>query len=298
MVGLWIASLPPADEPVRVEQIQHAKWSGCWRISDGRLEVVVVPAIGRIMRLGRPGGPNVLWENLDLCNGRTIAKPGEWANYGGDKLWPSPQTWGWPPDPKLDGGMHRSRAIPGGVWMASQSAASAGVRFEREIILLGGRDEVVLRNRMTCIGPQPVEWAIWQVAQLDEPDEVWMDLPSAQAEPIRMGDPPAMPIDAFVDRRGATLRIRRSPQQSFKFGSGAIGGSLWAKTRAGWFEMRPVLEPPLGTFPDQGAGLQVYSNSDPDRYVELEATGFARRLRPGESTSFEVRWRLRTDGPH
>ncbi len=297
MVGLWLASLPPAGEPVRVEQIRYAKWSGCWRISDGRLEVVVVPAVGRILRLGRPGGPNVLWENVDLCGGRTSPKAGEWANYGGDKLWPSPQTWGWPPDPKLDGGMHRSRAIPGGVWIASQPSATLGVRFEREILLPGGRDEVVLRNRMVSIGPQPVEWAIWQVAQLDDPEEVLIDLPAANAEPIRMGDPPKIPIDSFLEKFGASLRIRRSPQQSFKIGSAAIGGSLWAKTRAGWFEMRPVLEPPIGAFPDQGAGLQVYCGADPDRYVELEATGFSRRLAPGEATTLEVRWRLSQDGP-
>ncbi|MEJ5171841.1 MAG: hypothetical protein WHU10_12705, partial [Fimbriimonadales bacterium] len=126
---------------------------------------------------------------------------------------------------------------------------------------------------------------------------VLLDLPSADAEPIRMGEAPKEPIDAYVERHGARLAVRRSPRQSFKFGSGAIGGSLWARTAGEWLEMKPIHRPPYGTFPDQGAGLQVYCNPDPNDYVELEVTGFAERLNPGESTLLEVRWRLSKDGP-
>ncbi|MCX7800301.1 MAG: DUF4380 domain-containing protein [Fimbriimonadales bacterium] len=291
MVALWL-SLPALQEPVRVERLAYAKWTGCWRISNGRIEVVVVPQVGRVLRLARIGGPNLLWENPALVEGRSAVAPGEWANYGGDKLWPSPQSWGWPPDPKLDGSMHRSKAIANGVWMASQPAARDGVRFERSITLEPGADVVFFRQRMIATGPKPVRWAVWQVTQLNDPSEILMELPTDPASWIPMGDPPQRSVDANLRLEGRWLRITRHPEQSFKVGSALRNGTLWAKTASGWLEMRALLRPPFGTFPDQGAGLQVYCNADPDRYVELEVTGFLSELQPGEASELEVRWRL------
>jgi hypothetical protein len=192
--------------------------------------------------------------------------------------------------------MHRSKPIPNGIWLASQPATRDGVRFERTITMEPGEDVVVFRQRMVATGPQTVRWAVWQVTQVQDPSEVLMELPAEEASFILMGDPPQRSIDDNVRTEGSWLRIRRHPEQSFKVGSGKKNGALWAKTTAGWLEMRPVLRQTEGTFPDKGAGLQVYCNADPYRYVELEVTGFLHELEPGQYTELEVRWRL-TDQP-
>src|SRR5262245_60839367 len=92
---------------VRLERIAYHGWRGAWRMTNGTVELILVPQIGRIMRYGFVGGPNVLWENPAMHGKVVPPKAGdkEWANYGGDKLWPAPQDrWGWPPDPYLDRG--------------------------------------------------------------------------------------------------------------------------------------------------------------------------------------------------
>ena len=78
-------------------------------------EVVVVPAIGRVMRLGFAGdggASDLFWRHGQL--GPSLA-PDEngWINLGGDKAWPAPQSeWqrivgkGWPPPVTFDAVAH------------------------------------------------------------------------------------------------------------------------------------------------------------------------------------------------
>jgi len=50
--------------PVSVTRVDYHGWKGCYRLANSTLEVIVVPAIGRIMGLRRIGDDaGVLWEN-------------------------------------------------------------------------------------------------------------------------------------------------------------------------------------------------------------------------------------------
>jgi hypothetical protein len=74
-------------------------------------EVVVVPAIGRVMSLGFAGDggrSDPFWRHDRLAPNLTGDENG-WINYGGDKAWPAPQSdWertfgkGWPPPATFD----------------------------------------------------------------------------------------------------------------------------------------------------------------------------------------------------
>src|SRR5438105_716976 len=62
------ARVNPAGPPagVAVERVDYHGWPGCFRLTNGTVDVVVVPQIGRVMRYGPVGGPNLLWENPAL----------------------------------------------------------------------------------------------------------------------------------------------------------------------------------------------------------------------------------------
>ena len=69
--------------------IEKTTWRGmaAFRLTDGRHDAVVVPGISsRLVRFGPVGGPNALWSAPE---GKTW-KAGEWRNWGGEKVWPSP----------------------------------------------------------------------------------------------------------------------------------------------------------------------------------------------------------------
>lgn len=76
----------------RVERVSYKGWQDCYRLSNGTVEVVVVPSVARIMHYGFFGEPNVLWVN-PATEGVPV-KPGEWPNHGGDKAWVCRRTSG------------------------------------------------------------------------------------------------------------------------------------------------------------------------------------------------------------
>ena len=97
---------------------EKIKWRGrdAYRLTDGVTEAVVVPALSsRLMVLRFIGQENALWNAPESA----VFQKGEWANWGGEKAWPSPQTeWtlfsdpSWPPHPTYDGRAHRARLLP------------------------------------------------------------------------------------------------------------------------------------------------------------------------------------------
>src|SRR3982750_3663343 len=93
----------PAAKPMSVEKTAYQGWPEAYRLSNGTVDVVVVPAIGRIMRYGPVGRQNLLWKTPRPA-GKPASPGKEWANFGGDKVWPWPQDdWpqragrAWPP---------------------------------------------------------------------------------------------------------------------------------------------------------------------------------------------------------
>jgi hypothetical protein len=82
---------------------------------------------------------------------------------------------------------------------------------------------------------------------------------------------------------------RRSPTDNAKIGSDA-GRILWAdKTHV--VEVNSEREK-NAEFPDNGSSAEIYTNQDPNAYVELELLGPLQTLRPGESTSRRQGYRL------
>ena len=80
-------------DPGKVEAVDFHGWQAM-ALRNGRVEVVVVPAIGRIMSLafaGDGGAFDPLWRHGQLGPSLPPDENG-WINFGGDKAWPAPQA--------------------------------------------------------------------------------------------------------------------------------------------------------------------------------------------------------------
>src|ERR1051325_5584720 len=114
---LALVSVLAAKAAVKVERVAYRGWQGSYRMTNGTVDLVFVPQIGRIMRYGYVDGPNVLWENAALAGKTTdFSQPvTDWQNYGGDKVWPAPQSvWGWPPDATFESAPHTVQVLKNG----------------------------------------------------------------------------------------------------------------------------------------------------------------------------------------
>jgi hypothetical protein len=276
-----------------VDRVDYHGWVGCYRLTNGDVELVYVPQVGRIMRYAFVGARNVLWEN-SLLAGRSV-KPGQtprWANYGGDKVWPAPQSvWNWPPDSILDGSPYEVAVDGDTLLVTGQASPKAGVMFKRRISMSSHGTGVTIIDSMTNTSAKEQELAVWENAQVNDPDEVTVPLEKTPEMPLGWAPYDDKPVPPeFADIRAGKLVAHRNPKAGFKLGSASSKG--WLSARAGQtaFTMQARKQP--GGYPDGGKFLQLYGNANPDKYMELEITGPLTKLRPGQTVDLEIHWRL------
>jgi hypothetical protein len=283
LIGFSARKLP--DVTVKTES--YKIWPGSFRISNGIVDVVVVPQIGRIMRFGDIGQRNLLFEAL-LVNGEPPSGGG-WRNWGGDKVWPAPQdAWGWPPETEYDGTAWEAHAIPNGVEMASKTASSKlGVRFKRTILLKKGARTAEIRSTLINASGKTVRFAAWEVCQVDDPTVCILPIWKSKTHPTGWRVYADDKVDGLVNERDSQLFITRDLKRGHKYGSASPNGTIRAQVGnyllsvASKFDFK-------AQYPDEGNAQQVYTNSDPIKYAELELTGPLTTLSPGQNTSITV----------
>ncbi len=281
---------------VTVSKVDYNGWQGAYKMTNGTVELVFVPQIGRVMRYGYVGGANVLWNNTELSGKTTDLKsnPKDWLNYGGDKLWVSPQSvWGWPPDPALDSGVQRVRISPDNHLLTTGMQSKVyGVQYQREIILAESGTGVTFKNTLTNSSTAPVEWGIWEVTQVNDPKE--LNLPLYKGGKFPMGYynfKDADPAPGYMKLGNYFATVTRSATKSSKIGSDSPLGFILADVQGVNFRVR-AKRIASTTYPDEGCSLELYTNPDPLKYAELELMAPVEKIAPGKQTHFETKWSL------
>ena len=264
-------------------------------------EVVVVPAIGRVMRIdlvdaGKgPRGP--LWSHPRIGAGLAPDDNG-WINFGGDKAWPAPQArWeeiagkGWPPPETFDARPYGSTVIGDGVELASAVDPAYGLRVRRKIALDPRRPILTVETSYEKVQGAPVRVGVWTITQLVSPDRLFVWLPARSAFPQgHVKRLPATPRDLKIEDR--LLSLARDPAEKTMIGSDG-DALLWVGDGPDLLIER-IATPgdASGDWPD-GAHAQIYTSpDDAEPYVELELFGRLRDLRVGERARLMARYTL------
>jgi hypothetical protein len=261
---------------VSVERIPYHGWPGCYLISNGSVEAVVVPAIGRVMQLRLANeADGAFWENRALDGQLHDAGSNDWINFGGDKCWPSPQTvWtgqqgrDWPPPAAFDARPAEAVAGERGVVVTSPIDPGFGIQIVRHVELDAGQPIMRISTEYRKLIGGAVRVGIWTVTQLQEPEQVCILLAAKSRFPagyLRLLA--AEPADLKID--GRLLSFARHPRQSVKVGTD--GSSLAWVGRTCVVRIDAEVGP--GEYPDGGCVTEVYTNPDPLKYVELETLG-------------------------
>lgn len=259
-------------------------------LRNGSLEVVVVPAIGRIMSIGFAGdggASDPLWRHGEIG---PALRPDEngWINFGGDKAWPAPQAdWermlgkGWPPPATFDARPHTATAAAdrSEIELLSAVDPAYGMRVRRTVRL--SHDLMFVDTAYEKVEGTPVRVAVWTITQLVSPDRVFALLPERSAFPGgHRRVMPAPPKDLRVD--GRLLSLARDTVEKTMIASDAAA-LLWVS---------PGRDLVIETT-DTGAHSQIYTSSDgAEPYVELELLGPLVDLAVGQRATMTVRYRL------
>jgi hypothetical protein len=260
-------------------------WRDSYLLSNGLVEAVVVPLIGRIMQFRLCGEQySVLWTN-DALEGRMAdPKSSEWMNFGGDKAWPAPQSdWdkvtprAWPPPAGFDAIPFEAKVDQGTVILTSAIDPDYGIQVVRRIRLKPSRPAMAVATEYHKVKGAPIRLAVWVITQVHDPERIFVLLPERSSFDTRfkrLMEP--TPRDLKIE--GKLLSLTRDPEQCTKIGT--VGSRvLWlGRDHALCIENTDA----PGEYPDGGSKTEVYTNSDPMRYVEIETMGPLATLNVGD----------------
>ncbi|NBX33914.1 hypothetical protein EBR16_00860 [bacterium] len=267
-------------------------WSNPVLVRGDGIEAVVIPSIGRIMDIRRPGEKEgVLWQNPALHGEAVRPEAESWTNFGGDKTWPAPESrWmknaagKWMPPKVFDQSRLTARLTAEGLLLESPIDALSGVRFTR-LIRPAGHHTLAVTTTYAKVQGDPIEIAVWVVTQLAEP-RVVATTANPQGNPVNLGFGKVKGVEI---EKGVVF-WKRYPDVCAKLGT--TGPALaWVGDRQTLL-ITSVPGVPTGVFAGEGNRAEIYVNPDPLPYVELETLGHLRTLRVGESTACTNFYRL------
>ena len=270
---------------ISIAPLEYRGWPGSCLISNGRVDAIVVPSIGRVMQFRLTGETDgVFWVN-SLLEGK-LADPasGEWANFGGDKSWPAPQgDWekvtgrAWPPPGSFDAEPAEAVAGRDEITLISKVDPNYGIQIVRRIRLSPALPVMTITTGYHKLIGEPIMVAVWVVTQLPDPRGVFALLPSAShlAGAFQQLAGPA-PKELKID--GRLLSLARDPRDFSKIATG--GSSLvWMDSD---YVLRIDASHAAGDYPNDDSRTEVYTNPDPLPYVELETVGPLTTLSAGD----------------
>lgn len=284
--GLLTAALGAPAAPATVIKTNYHGWADSYLITNGIAEVVVVPAIGRVMQFGFAGEEGVFWENTNLFGTTLNGTETNWMNFGGDKSWPAPENeWPkftkseeWKPPVGFDGLPMIAKAEAGDVYLISQVDPAYGIRIRRRVHLHPRKPVLFVQTTFERLAGEPAKIGVWTVTQFKDPQAIYLPAPPSGLFTtngytlINPDRPPGLKND-----RGL-LWFARNPQSAHKIGSDA-DAVLWMGEKVACRVDSPRVR--KSSYPDNGSSLEVYLNPDPLKYIELETLGPLKLLSPG-----------------
>jgi hypothetical protein len=270
---------------VSIGRIAYHGWSESYLISNGVVEAVVVPAIGRVMQFRLAGEDDgAFWENRALDGQLHEPHSSEWINFGGDKCWPAPQSeWirqqnrEWPPPVGFDSSPVEAVVTERGVVLTSPVDPAFGIQVVRQVELDAEAPVMRVKTTYRKMAGSPVTVGVWSITQMQEPERVFLPL---QAESAMRGGFVRL-IDTepeSLQTQGNLLSFVRHPYAFTKIGSDAAS-MVWVGRK---LVVRIDAETGPGEYPDSGCVTEVYTNPDPMPYIELETLGPLATMRAGD----------------
>lgn len=261
------------------------------RLSDGKVDAVVVPAFARIARFGRVGGANLLFENV-----RAERCLSSWYNPGGDRLWPWPQSsWrplagrAWPPPAGCDGPLVASTPAPGRLRLVGMLPSHA-VRMIRDVALIAGSLHSTSRFERVADAQIDAPIAVWQVCQLPPPARIEVRAASAAVAAAA-----ARQVGAWctAEAIGEVLSLAIDPDRG---GELVLEASVLAWRAADGSGLALIRHGPGGPAKIWvGRAARAGEEVEPAS-AELEFTSLERALAPGEGLELVTELRLLAAG--
>ncbi len=295
---------------VTVTRIPYKGWKDAIILSNGKVEAVIVPSIGRVMQFRFVGEEGVFWENSEVAGQSVNPEAKDWMNFGGDKAWPAPQSeWpkitprAWPPPIGFDASEWTTKILhctEGKTLRMCSSDANQlkeplimslrlessvdvhyGIRVQRDFFLDPKKQELTVYTTFKKVSGIPVKTGVWVITQMNEGEMIFVPLPKNSQ--YKDGyNKQSKELPEYFKVENGIIALKRAAKKSTKIGNDA-GSLLWV----GQKHVLKIDSPRElnAEYPDNDSSAEVYTNLDPLKYVELEMLGPLKELKVGDWVS-------------
>ena len=138
------------------------------------------------MRFGWVGdNENCLWENALLDGSSDALADGTWKNFGGDKVWPSPQsqwrqvtTSAWPPPSGFDSLPYTAEVTGNSIVLTSTVDPHMDIQTMRRISMAADSPVMTIVSEFHKVAGTPLETGVWIITQVPEAERLYALLPT------------------------------------------------------------------------------------------------------------------------
>jgi len=279
-----------------VEQIEYEGWSGCYRMSNTIIDLVVTADVGpRIIRLGFLDETN-LFCGVEADRGQTGGD--EWRMYGGHRFWHAPEAMPRtyvPDNTPVDVEKHEAflRVI-------QPTEAATGIQKEIDIYLSDDTAHVRVIHRLRNHNLWTVELAPWALSVMAPGGTGVLPLPPRGTHEDNLLPTNTLTMWAYTDMADPRwtwgeryILLRQDPDAITPQKIGADVRDGWgAYVLDGQCFVKLFEKQMDGLYPDLGCTAEMFTN---DFMLELESLGPLIRLAPGGSVEYTEDWFLFQD---
>ena len=165
--------------------------------------------------------------------------------------------------------------------LTSPVSARFGIRTERRLTLVPDAPKLQVVTTYEKVSGPPVETAVWIITQAKDPEAVFLPVPAESKFPDGIAPEWKLPKE-FARLQAGLVRLTRDPKESHKIGNDAESIVWVGAHEVLRIEVRRMAG---AAYPDAGCSTEIYTNSDPVPYVELETLGPLHRLKIGDRIS-------------
>jgi hypothetical protein len=277
-------------------------WPDSFRLSNGRIEAVVVTAIGpRIIEFKTAGGKNLFYVRETEAGGHGES---EWVFRGGWRLWIAPErretTY------VLDNSPCKAEVVDGKVLrVIAPPQPAAGIQKTIEVSLDPAQPRMHLVSRIRNIGQQPLTYSAWSLSVMRPGGRAFVPLdvgPLDAFDATRMlrlwsyselGDPRYR----FGDRLVQIDQSKVQPAPAGQSGRRDDESKIGVDSAQGWaaylldntLYLKRFAHDATARYPDGGSTIEVYSSAE---FIEVENLSPLTTIQPGGEIAYLEDWWL------
>ena len=281
---------------ITIKEIDYENFGKCVEISNGKTDVVVTKELGpRVIRVGLVGKENVMFNDLKRENitshedmEKHYGKGAKWINYGGHRLWVSPESM--PETYFPDDKPVKVELLDNGAMFVQEEQPMNGVACKYSVTM-SEDGEITVTHYVKNISNEEKRCSAWAITVLNRGGLEIIPNNTVDTGLLPNRRIVAWPYTNLADERlylgkdYITLQ-QKSIDKNFKLGLDLHKGTALYAYKDTVFVKK--YEHKLDSeYDDFGVSFETYTNKE---ILEMETIGTVNYLKPGETATHIEKW--------